>query len=103
MRQTRVANVPLLSGSVNSTSIFVADRTTPTRSAGQHQSLVISSGNFFDTMEMPFVPAVRFTEHDDQQAPKVAVINETAARKYFPEPESGRPDVWVERRDHRSA
>jgi predicted permease len=35
-------------------------------------------------MEMPLRVGRSFTDRDDQQSPKVAVINETAARRYFP-------------------
>ena len=44
-----------------------------------------------------------FTPRDNETAPKVAVINEAAAKKYFPERESDRPAVRIERRDHRPA
>jgi predicted permease len=78
-----ISNVQLLSASVSSTSIFVQGRAYP---PGQHDSinrLVISPG-FFETMEMPLRNGRTLTERDDQKAPKVVVINETAARKYFP-------------------
>jgi predicted permease len=35
-------------------------------------------------MEMPLISGRGFTERDNQTAPKVVIINETAARKYFP-------------------
>ena len=42
------------------------------------------SPDYFKTMEMPLVSGRGFTDRDNQTAPKVVVINETAARKYFP-------------------
>jgi len=42
------------------------------------------SPGFFETMEMPLRVGRDITDRDDQKAPKVAVINETAARTYFP-------------------
>ncbi len=82
VRAAAIANVPLLSSAVNSTSIFVRGRTY---ADGQRDSInrLNVSANFFETMEMPIRSGRGFTEHDDQRAPKVAVINETAARQYF--------------------
>src|SRR5439155_16943236 len=72
-----------LSGGVSSTNIVVQGRTY---AAGEQHSinrLVVSPG-YFDTMEMPIRLGRGLTERDDAKAPKVAVINETAARTYFP-------------------
>jgi predicted permease len=83
VRSAAVSNVQLLSSSVSSTNIFVQGRAY---APGQHESinrLVISPG-FFETMEMPMRLGRAPSERDDQKAPKVAVINETAVRKYFP-------------------
>jgi predicted permease len=55
-------------------------------SPDQHNSinrLVVSPG-YFDTMQMPMRTGRAIDARDDASAPKVAVINETAARKYFP-------------------
>jgi predicted permease len=83
VRSAAISNVQLLSGSVNSTSIFVAGRTYDD---GQRDSInrVVMSPGFFETMEMPLRAGRDISERDDQQAVKVAVINETAARRYFP-------------------
>jgi predicted permease len=84
-RSVALSNVGLLSGSVNSTSIFVQGRTyvPGARSTDSINRLVVSPG-YFETMEMPMRLGRGFTERDSQKAPKVVVINETAARKYFP-------------------
>ena len=42
------------------------------------------SPNFFETMEIPVVLGRGFTARDNETAPKVVVINEAAAKKYFP-------------------
>jgi len=83
VRSTALANMPLLASSTNSSSIVVQGRTY---AAGQRDSinrLVISAG-FFDTMGMPIRIGRNVTDRDDQKAPKIVVINETAARRYFP-------------------
>ncbi|PYS55224.1 MAG: hypothetical protein DMF76_26235 [Acidobacteria bacterium] len=41
--------------------------------------------NFFETMEIPLLLGRTFTAQDDLHAPKVAVVNQTFAREYFPE------------------
>jgi predicted permease len=43
----------------------------------------IVAPNFFETMEMPILLGRSLSPRDDQHAPKVAVINQTMARKYF--------------------
>ncbi len=73
----------LLSGSVNGTAIFVRGRTYQTGQVDEINRVVVSPG-FFDTMQMPIVRGRSFTTHDDEKSQKVVVINETAAKRYFP-------------------
>jgi predicted permease len=40
--------------------------------------------NYFATMEIPLLSGRGFTAQDDQRAPKVAVVSQTFARKFFP-------------------
>jgi predicted permease len=47
-------------------------------------SALIVSPAFFETMEIPLVAGRGFTARDAGDAPRVVVINEAAARKYFP-------------------
>jgi predicted permease len=83
VRAATMSNPALLSGSVNSTSIFVQGRVYGT---DQHDSInrLVVSPTFFDTMEIPLLTGRGFTARDDEKTPKVVVINDTAARKYFP-------------------
>jgi predicted permease len=77
----------LLSGSINSTSIFVQGRSYPQgRQADLNNSInrLVISPNFFDVMGIPVVAGRGFTERDTATSPKVVVINEAAGRKYFP-------------------
>jgi predicted permease len=39
--------------------------------------------NFFETMGIPLVMGRNFTAHDDLKSPKVAIVNQTFARKYL--------------------
>jgi len=73
----------LLSGSFNSTRMFIEGRTY---SAGQQDSIsrVVVSPNFFETLGITLRSGRGFTTRDSDTAPKVAIINEAAVRKYFP-------------------
>jgi predicted permease len=83
VRGAALSQPALLSGSVNSTAIFVRGRTYE---PGQVDSInrVVVSPTFFATMQMPILRGRGFTPQDNETAPKVVVINETAAQKYFP-------------------
>ncbi|HTH03958.1 MAG TPA: ABC transporter permease [Vicinamibacterales bacterium] len=77
------SNPALLSGSVNSTGIFVQGRTYTPESVTSINRLVVTPG-FFEMMEIPILIGRGLTTRDDENAPKVLVINEAAVRKYFP-------------------
>jgi predicted permease len=83
IRSVALSHVGLLSGGAYTTGIFVQGRSYQPggRGNGIHR-LVISPG-FFETMEMPLILGRAFADRDDVTAPKVVVINEAAARKYF--------------------
>jgi predicted permease len=76
----------LLSGSVNSTDIYVQGRVYP---AGRERLDVeiyrlVVGPDFFKVMEVPLLAGRAFTKQDTTTSAKVVVINEAAARKYFP-------------------
>jgi predicted permease len=83
VRAATMSNPALLSGSVNGTSIFVQGRVY---GPDQHDGInrLVVSPTFFDTMEIPLLSGRGFTSRDDEKAPKVVIINDAAARKYFP-------------------
>ena len=86
VRGAALTNPALLSGSVNSTSIYVRGRVyagDPREFQNSINRLVVSP-NFFDVMEIPILVGRTFTTRDDESAPKVAVLNEAAVKKYFP-------------------
>jgi macrolide transport system ATP-binding/permease protein len=82
VRGAALSNIGMLAGGVNSTSIFVAGRSYGPGESNINR--VAISPRYFETMEMRLVEGRGFTARDDDKAPKVVVINETAARKYFP-------------------
>jgi predicted permease len=83
VRAVALSNPIMLSGSVNSTSIFVQGRVY---AQDQHDGInrVVISPNYFEAMEIPLLTGRRFTDRDTESAPKVVVINDAAAKKYFP-------------------
>ena len=87
VRAATLSNPALLSGSVSQTSIFVQGRTYD---AGVQQqdsiNRLVIAPNFFDVMGIPRKLGRGFTEGENNaKAPKVAIVNEAAAKKYFPE------------------
>jgi predicted permease len=86
VRGVALSQPALLSGSVNSTSIFIQGRTYDPAVRQNNNSInrLVISPNFFEVMGITLAVGRGFTERDQDTAPKVAVINEAAVRKYFP-------------------
>jgi predicted permease len=86
VRGVALSNPALLSGGVNSTGIYVQGRVYPTGQRDLNNSIhrLVTSTNFFEMMGIPMVLGRGFTPRDNETAPKVVVINEAAAKKYFP-------------------
>jgi len=86
VRGVALSQPALLSGSESSTSFYVEGRSYPVERDKLDNDIyrLVVSPSFFDVMGIPILAGRGLTERDAEQAPKVAVINETAARKYFP-------------------
>jgi predicted permease len=85
VRSVALTNPALLTGSVNSTSIFIRGRTyANVRESRPSINRLVVSPNFFETLEIPIVMGRGFTAADNAVAPKVVLINEAAARDFFP-------------------
>ena len=86
VRAATVSMPTMLSGSTNTTGMFVQGRVPPTGRDRNQITInrVVIAPNFFDTMGISLVAGRSVTEHDHAKAPKVAVINQAAARKFFP-------------------
>jgi predicted permease len=82
VRAVTMSNPPLLSGSTNGTNLIVQGKPY---TQGRHNDVlrVRIAANFFETMEMPILAGRAFTARDDLNAPRVAVVNEAAVRKFF--------------------
>jgi predicted permease len=87
---------PLLSGGISSTDIFIEGHTyarvenslETTRPRGDIINQVRISPSFFKTLGIPMLAGRLLTDRDDDKAPKVVVINETAVRRFFAPGES---------------
>jgi predicted permease len=83
VRGVAASNPALLSGSVNQTSIFVQGRSYTAESLDSINRLVVTP-NFLEVMGIPVMLGRGLTDQDTRTAPRVVLINETAAKKYFP-------------------
>jgi predicted permease len=81
------SQMPLLSFMSSNSSFFL-----PGASQGGDGHFIASGNvytqvlreNFLTAMQIPLLAGRQLTAHDDARAPKVAVINQTFARRYFP-------------------
>lgn len=87
VRGAALSQPVLLSGGVSATNIFVKGRSydlTQRRPPGSEVHRMVVSPDFFKVIGLPIVLGRSLSVHDDGQAPHVAVINEAAAREFFP-------------------
>ena len=80
VRAATSSQPPLLSGGVNTTRIHLQGRPQTDRNG---ISRVVVAENFFEAMGIPLLAGRAFSASDGQAAPKVAIVNQTAARRYF--------------------
>jgi predicted permease len=91
VRAVTLSNPPLLAGGVNTTSFIVQGRVYAPGTLdgpGARENIINRvrvAPNFFATMEMPLLRGRPFTEQDNAPPPRVAIINEAAVRKFFPD------------------
>ena len=81
VRHVAITRVALMSGSRSTSSYHVqGGKPGPT-----NVHMMSVTPEFFETMQIPVVLGRGFTDRDDRPAPKVAIVNETAARELFPD------------------
>jgi predicted permease len=78
-----LSSVPLLSNSVSTSGFIPLDRPQVDYQGDAWTNAVGPS--FFQTMGIPIVAGRGFDSTDTETSPKVAVINQALARKYFPD------------------
>jgi predicted permease len=82
VRSATVSLIPLLSGQAQTRSIVVQGH-TPQEGTVDDAKVNTVGASFFETMEMPILLGRGLSTRDEETAPKVAVINQLMAHKYF--------------------
>lgn len=76
-------SVPLVAHYYNNTSLLLPGEKADSK-AEHETSIQIIRENYFGTMEIPLVRGRGFTEQDGPKSQRVAVVNETFVKTYFP-------------------
>ena len=84
VRSATLSEYALLTGSVRMGPAYVEGR-APLSRAENNVYQQRARWNYFDVMQIPLLAGRAFTPLDDGRAPKVAVINQAMARKFFGE------------------
>jgi predicted permease len=82
VRAVTFSRVPLLAGTRANRRISVAGYAPPSGAPGGTNINGVAA-NFFAAMELPLVVGRTFTQRDTTDAPKVAVVSQSLARRYF--------------------
>ena len=80
-------NVPPLRGG-NTTRFYVAGQPKPAPGQEIESNLRDVSANYFTVMGVPLLKGRHFTSRDDVNAPSVIIVNQTLARRVFPNQEA---------------
>jgi predicted permease len=84
------ANTSFLSENTNSRGFYLRSALSAAPDADGRikttgsSNIVYGRENFLETMEIPLLAGRSFNRRDDEKAPRVAVVNQTFANKYFP-------------------
>ena len=82
VRAVTASQPALLAGGVNTSQIWIQGRAKPTDRNRMYRMVV--APNFFDTLGIRLMTGRTLSDRDVQNGPKVVVINDAAAKKYFP-------------------
>jgi predicted permease len=83
VRAATFSSVPLIAHNVWNTGILLSGETE--KSASQRSAnMETIRENYFTAMEIQLLRGRVFTEQDDLRAPKVAIVNQTFSRRFFP-------------------
>ncbi len=68
----------------NSVSFFIENRPQDPRELALELPLDVAQSNYFQTMGVELLRGRSFTAQDTHDSPKVAIVNETFVKRYFP-------------------
>ena len=80
-----LGNCPPLAGGCNGTVLWYRDRANPPEGSEPLVGVHHVSPDYFQVMGVPLVAGRGFTAADRRGGPKVVIINQSAARKFFPD------------------
>ena len=83
VRGATLSNVMLLAGSVNTSDVHLQGAAYTPGQRGNRMNRIVAGPDFFETIGIPLQTGRTFSNRDHEKAPKVAIINEAAARKFF--------------------
>ncbi len=84
-------NTSLLADNTNGSSVYLRSDLTATPDADGRikatgdSNVLFGRENMLETLEIPLLAGRTFNQQDDERAPRVAVVNQTFANKYFPD------------------
>jgi putative ABC transport system permease protein len=67
------------------TEVILPDREIPPKGKGPIAMFNTATPNYFETMGIPLIKGRFFSEHDRLDAPRVFIINQTMARRFWPD------------------
>ena len=82
VRAASISDLPFMTNSDNSATIRIPGY-EPKDGEDMNPNFACVAPDFFDTLGIPVVEGRPITESDGPQAPEVAVVNESFARRYF--------------------
>ena len=95
VRSATFSRVPLVADDNWFNNVLLPGETE--ESAAHHETMLqMARENYFATMEIPFLRGRGFTTQDDEHAPKVAIVNQTFVRQFFPNDEALGKRVKIE-------
>jgi predicted permease len=83
VRAATFGKVPLIAYENFTTTVLLSGETEK-NSEDRLINRQIVRENYFATMEIPMLQGREFTAQDDQRSPKVAIVNQTFAHRFFP-------------------
>ena len=80
-----ISILPMQEVTVASALPFTVEGQPPPRNEDPLADVRIVSPGYFETMKIPLLEGRTLDDHDGEDAPRASVINETMARRYFPD------------------
>jgi len=78
------STIPLFQGGFART-VFLEGQDTSDRRAGKLVNITVASGRYFEVMGIPLMRGRAFNDVDQSNTPSVVVINETMAKRFWPD------------------